>query len=62
MTKWRKSSFSGQAGNCVEVATTSDGALVRNSTRPEADTLTLDPSALAAFVAGCVAGEMDDLT
>ncbi len=62
MTKWRKSSFSGQAGNCVELADQEGTVVVRNSQHPDRGTLTLDPGAMSAFVAGCSAGECDDLT
>lgn len=61
MTTWRKSSFSDGQGQCVELAEIDDVVAIRNSNRPTAGTLTLDPSAVAAFVAGCTAGEYDYL-
>lgn len=63
ITGWRKSSFSGGsgAGSCVEVASTDDVVLVRNSNRIGEGLLAFDPNALAAFVAGCKTGEFDDL-
>jgi len=60
-TTWRKSSFSGSSGTCVEIADVEDGVLVRNSTRPDDVTLAFTRPELAAFVAGCKAGEFDDL-
>lgn len=60
---WRKSSFSGATGgsNCVEVAETQTGVLVRNSNDPGAGTVEFTPAELAAFIDGCRAGEFDDL-
>lgn len=58
---WRKSSYSGSSGTCVEIADATDGVLVRNSTRPDDVTLAFTREELAAFVAGCKAGEFDDL-
>jgi Domain of unknown function (DUF397) len=59
---WHKSSYSGQNGSCVEVARTPDGStLVRNSNRPDAGTIELTPAEMAAWIAGCKAGEFDDL-
>lgn len=58
---WRKSTFSGQDGNCVEVCKLDDGVLVRNSNHPDAGTLYLTKEQFAAFKDGCAAGEFDDL-
>lgn len=60
--RWRKSTFSGSNGDCVELAEVDEAVLVRNSNHPDGGTLTLDRVALAAFVAACRAGELDDLT
>jgi hypothetical protein len=58
---WRKSSFSGSQGNCVELAKTAEGIAVRNSNHPDAGTLTFTPAELRAFVHGVKAGEFDEL-
>lgn len=57
-TQWRKSSYSANAVNCVEVATTTDGgALVRDSKDPDGPALAFTPGEWAAFVRGVQAGE-----
>ena len=62
VTTWRKSSASGPAGNCVELAVLSDGGvLVRNSRFPDGPQLTYTHAEMAAFVRGVHAGEFDDL-
>lgn len=59
---WRKSSFSGaNGGDCVEIADTGTGLLVRNSKRHDQGSIPFTRSELAAFIAGCKAGEFDDL-
>jgi len=60
-TRWRISSFSGQNGSCVAVAELGATVAMRNSNHPDRGTLDLTPSAMAAFVDACSAGEMDDL-
>jgi hypothetical protein len=45
---WRKSSFSGTGGNCVEVR--HDLAAVRDSKNPNGPTLTVDLAPLLAFL------------
>lgn len=57
MEGWRKSSFSGAAGHCVEVAAVDGGIAVRNSTSPESGALKFSDAEWAAFVAGCKADE-----
>jgi hypothetical protein len=60
---WRISSYSGPDNTCVAVARAgADTVLMRNSNRPDAGTLTLDPSTVATWLAGCRAGGLDDLT
>jgi hypothetical protein len=58
---WRTSSFSGGI-ECVSVATIGRGIALRNSNHPDAGTLFLDHDGAAAWIAGCKAGEFDDLT
>jgi len=57
---WRKSTFTDN-GQCVEVAETDDGVLVRNSNHPDAGTVLFTRAEMAAWVLGCKAGEFDDL-
>lgn len=57
VTAWRKSSFSGAAGHCVEVAAVDGGVAVRNSTEPTAGALRFSDAEWAAFVSGCKADE-----
>jgi hypothetical protein len=58
---WRKSTFSGADGNCVEVAADGDRIAVRQSNDVGGGTLTFTRAELAAWIAGCKAGEFDDL-
>ena len=59
---WRKSSYSNN-GDCVEVADLDDGSTgIRNSNHPDRGTLALRSTGIAAWIAGCAAGEFDDLT
>jgi hypothetical protein len=59
MAEWRTSNYSDN-GKCVQVAA-GDDVLVRNSNHPGRRTLVLSGPAVAAFVAACSAGELDDL-
>jgi Domain of unknown function (DUF397) len=55
---WRKSSISGQMGNCVEVADLSTGEVaVRNSRHPDGPALVFTRAEWVAFVGGVVQGE-----
>ncbi len=57
---WCKSSHSGTAGNCVEVADLHDGhRAVRDSKNPTGPALIFTPADWAAFTAGVRAGEFD---
>ncbi|MGI9000448.1 MAG: DUF397 domain-containing protein [Pseudonocardia sp.] len=59
---WRKSSFSGDEGNCVEVAALDDsGVAVRNSKRPDQATVVVTRAEMSAWVRGAKDGEFDDL-
>jgi hypothetical protein len=60
-TTWRKSSYSINAGNCVELAAADHDVLLRDSKHPEAGHLTFARAELAAFIAAASAGELDHL-
>jgi len=57
---WRESGYSDN-GTCVEVAQDGEEVAVRNSQRPDAGTVLFTRAEMAAWVAGCKAGEFDDL-
>ncbi len=54
---WRKSSYSGQHNNCVEVADLPGGAAVRDSKHPRAAVLAFPSSEWSAFLLGLRKGE-----
>ncbi|WP_369034351.1 DUF397 domain-containing protein [Streptomyces adonidis] len=55
---FRKSSYSGQEGNCVEVAhTATDDRAVRDSKDPDRPMLTFAPSGWQAFIAAAKSGQ-----
>lgn len=57
---WRKSSYSGAMGNCVEVAALVSGEVaVRNSRHPGGPALIFTHSEWAAFLGGIAQGEFD---
>jgi hypothetical protein len=58
---WRKSSYSDNTQNCVELADAGSVVLVRDSKHPEAGHLALVRAEAAALVAAAKAGELDDL-
>ncbi|MEV5087044.1 DUF397 domain-containing protein [Streptomyces griseoincarnatus] len=49
--RWRKSSYSPDASNCVEVATTTAAVLIRDSKTTSGPRLGLSPAAWAVFLA-----------
>jgi hypothetical protein len=58
VTPYRKSSYSGQEGNCIEVAATATGGkAVRDSKDPSGPSLYFTPTEWAAFLAGTRNGE-----
>lgn len=58
---WRKSTHSGQIGNCVEAAALDSGEVaLRNSRYPSGPALIFSRSEMAAFVASTKGGEFDD--
>lgn len=57
---WRKSSYSGASGTCVEVAELAGGhRAVRDSKDPAGPALTCTPGEWATFTAGVRSGEFD---
>jgi hypothetical protein len=59
---WRKSSYSGANGNCVEFAPFGKELVaVRNSRDPEGAVLFFDREELGAFLAAAKDGELDGL-
>ncbi|WP_328958134.1 DUF397 domain-containing protein [Kitasatospora purpeofusca] len=55
---WRKSSYSGNGGNCVEIAPDFVDLLpVRDSKDPEGPALVFPADAWRSFIAGVQAGE-----
>jgi Domain of unknown function (DUF397) len=57
--QWRKSSYSGNTGNCVEVAVTESVVGVRDSKNPDGRPLAFAPDEWLAFTAGIKAGDFD---
>jgi Domain of unknown function (DUF397) len=57
--EWRKSTRSGDSGNCVEVANVPGGVLVRDSKNPHGAVLNLSAQEWAAFLDACISGEFD---
>ncbi|MGH3838799.1 MAG: DUF397 domain-containing protein, partial [Pseudonocardiaceae bacterium] len=58
---WRKSTHSGQIGNCVEAALLdSDEVALRNSRYPSGTALVFSCDEMAAFLAGAKDGEFYD--
>jgi len=58
--EWRKSSYSGQTGNCVEVAGNLPGAVaVRDSQDPAGPALILTPAAWRALTRNVRNGELN---
>lgn len=56
---WRKSTRSGAAGHCVEIAEVPAAVLVRDSKDADGPVLSFDTTGWAGFVAGVRAGEFD---
>ncbi|MEV5525814.1 DUF397 domain-containing protein [Streptomyces prunicolor] len=57
---WVKSSYSGNNGNCVEVAALPDGGrALRDSKTPSGPIVTLSDRNFAAFITGAATGEFD---
>ncbi|MEU2668535.1 DUF397 domain-containing protein [Streptomyces sp. NPDC007164] len=59
---WRKSTFSGDQGACVEAAPLPDGRIaVRNSSHPDAGAVFFTAVEMDAWTKGVEAGEFDHL-
>ena len=57
---WRKSSYSANGANCVEIARNLPGVVtIRDSKNPDGATLVTSTHAWLAFVAGINRGEFD---
>lgn len=57
---WRKSSYSGGTGNCVEIADDLPGVVgVRDSKDPDGPALVFTPGAWRSFIAEVRSGEFD---
>ncbi|MFD7583246.1 DUF397 domain-containing protein [Kitasatospora sp. NPDC059817] len=60
--EWRKSSYSNNGGNCIEVAPGFPGVLpVRDSKDPEGPALVFPADAWSSFVAAVRAGEFGEV-
>jgi hypothetical protein len=56
--RWRKSSYSGQGANCVEVAALRDGTAVRDSKDSEGPALRFTADAWRAFIGAVKSGHV----
>lgn len=56
---WRKSTYTGNTGNCVEVADLDSSVGVRDSKNPTGPALVFDREAFAAFIGATKAGQFD---
>jgi len=55
---WKKSSYSGDQGNCVEVAPVREGAAVRDSKNPTGSVLRFPADSWRAFVSAVKSGQI----
>jgi hypothetical protein len=56
--RWRKSRYSGQGANCVEVAPVHDGTAVRDSKDPNGAILTFPEDTWRAFIGAVKSGRI----
>ncbi|WAP57417.1 DUF397 domain-containing protein [Streptomyces sp. S465] len=57
---WRKSTFSENQANCVELAITPDGIRIRESDEPEA-VIHTNPATLRSFIRAVKAADLDHI-
>jgi hypothetical protein len=57
--RWRKSTYSGQDGNCVEICDMPGGVGIRDSKNPDGSVLHSTLRDWAAFILEAKAGEVD---
>ncbi|GAA3442428.1 DUF397 domain-containing protein [Planomonospora venezuelensis] len=61
--EWRKSSYSTDGGNCVEVADNFPGVVaLRDSKDPHSPILIFTPEQWRAFTSGIKLGDLDDIS
>ncbi|MFE9068176.1 DUF397 domain-containing protein [Streptomyces violaceusniger] len=58
--KWRKSSFSTDAANCMELAAAPDGVRIRESDEPET-VIRTSPATLRSFIRAVRAAHLDHI-
>jgi hypothetical protein len=58
LLSWRKSSYSGQGANCVEVVSAREGSAVRDSKDPDGPVLRFPADAWRSFVAAVKSGDL----
>ncbi|MET9483394.1 DUF397 domain-containing protein [Streptomyces sp. NPDC006638] len=56
---WQKSSFSGEAANCLHIAAADDGTVKLHESDDPDTIVTTTPEKLRAFILGVKAGEFD---
>jgi hypothetical protein len=56
---WQKSSFSGEAANCLYVAAGEDGSVKLRESDAPGDIVTTTPAGLRSFIRSVQAGEFD---
>ncbi|MFE1958380.1 DUF397 domain-containing protein [Streptomyces sp. NPDC059479] len=56
--RWRKSSYSGGANNCVELAVLDSYIAIRDSKRPEQSLLVVSRAGVQTFIVGIRAGHV----
>lgn len=57
--RWLKSTHSGEAGSCVEIAHLSDATTIRDSKNPEGGAVVLDARAWSGLLSAVKSGDLD---